>query len=126
MLLQRGADPTAALPAAAWKDVAFAEVALRHGANLDQARDGQRPLLSNLVRWGQIRPALWLLEKGVNPNLADANGWTSVHQAASRGNERMLKAIIEAGGEPRRAAADGMLPVDIARASRRAKIIALF
>jgi hypothetical protein len=36
--------------------------------------------LNNLVRWGQIRQSLWLLERHANPNLADERGWTAVHR----------------------------------------------
>ena len=51
------------------------------------------------MRWGQVKPALWLLERGASPNLPDERGWTALHQAASRGNERMLRACLDAGGD---------------------------
>ncbi len=89
LVLTGGADATAALPSAAWqKTMELAEICLTHGARIDAARAQDRPLLNELVRWGQVGPALWLLERGANPNLPDARGWTAVHQAASRGNER--------------------------------------
>ena len=71
-----------------------------------------------LVRWGQVRAALWLLRRGADPNLPDGRGWTAVHQAASRGNGRMLKALLDAGGDPLRQDRFGMTPNDVARSKR--------
>ncbi len=115
LLLARGADATAALPSAVWNETdEFAEIVLRHGADVNRAVAEGRPLLSELVRWGQVRPALWLLEHGADPNLPDDRGWTAVHQAASRGNARMLSAVLQAGGDPRRKDRRGETPFDVA------------
>lgn len=78
-----------------------------------------------MIRWGQFKQALWLLERGASPNVADEQGWTAVHQAASRGNEKMLKAVLDTGGDPNRQDRQGHTPLDIAQARRRPKIIAL-
>ncbi|MBL8177575.1 MAG: ankyrin repeat domain-containing protein [Bryobacterales bacterium] len=111
LLLERGADPTLALPSAAWrKEMDFAEAALRHGADLNQRFDQERPILNELIRWGQVQQALWMLEKGADPNIPDEKGWTAVHQAASRGNERMWKAVLEAGGDLKRKDNLGLTP----------------
>jgi hypothetical protein len=127
LLLERGGDATAALPAAAWqKEMDLAEIALKHGARINEARDGKKPLLNELIRWGQFHAAFWLLEHGADPNLPDERGWTAVHQAASRGNERMLKAVLGAGGDARRKSLQGETPRDIARGAGKPKIIALF
>ena len=64
-------------------------------------------------------------ERGANPNIADARGWTAMHQAASRGNERVMKAILAAGGDPSRIDKEGGTPIDIARVNGREKIGAL-
>jgi ankyrin repeat protein len=126
LLLERGADATAALPSTLWRDgFEFAELALRYGAKIDDSTDNGKPLLNELIRWGQMKAVLWLLEHGASPNLADAQGWTAVHQAASRGNERMMKAALEAGGDPTRRDAEGNTAVDVARAKRRPKLISL-
>lgn len=101
LLLERGADPSSALVPAAWRpEPDFAGIAMRYGANADKAVDGDRPLLNNLVRWGQIRQAQWLLDQGADPNLPGPGGWTAVHHAASRGNERLWKMVLAAGGDP--------------------------
>lgn len=126
LLLERGADATPALPAALWREgFEFAELALRHGAKLDSAVDNGKPLLNEMIRWGQMKAVFWLLDHGASPNRADAQGWTAVHQAASRGNERMLKAVLDAGGDATRRDSEGNTPLDIARAKRYAKLVAL-
>lgn len=126
LLLERGAEATAALPAALWRDgFEFAEVALRHGAEVDRAVDDGRPLLNQMIRWGRIKPALWLLKHGASPNLADSEGWTAVHQAASRGNEKIMQAVLLSGGDPTLQDNEGNTPVDVARAKRRAKLLAI-
>jgi ankyrin repeat protein len=126
LLLERGADPTAALVPAVWgKHFEQAEAALAAGANPDRAVDGDRPLLNNLVRWGQIQQALWMLSRGASPNVPGPEGWTALHQAASRGNARMLKALLDAGGDRARRASNGETALDIAHACRRDKLIGL-
>lgn len=127
LLLKNGVDATAALVPAAWqKHMRLAEIALAHGAEVNRAWDGDRPLLSNLIRWGQFAPALWLLEHGADPNRPDAQGWTAVHQAASRGNERILRALLGAGGDPQRKDKQGRTPLDITRGARRPKLTIYF
>jgi ankyrin repeat protein len=96
LLLDRGADATAALPSAVWRqDYDTAELLLARGADVDRAIHEGRPLLNNLIRWGQFKPAMWLLDKGASATIADERGWTAVDQARSRGNERMLRAVVE-------------------------------
>jgi len=87
---------------------------------------GRRPILNELVRWGQVTHALWLLARGASPNAADARGWTALHQAVSRGNERMLRALLEAGGDPRGKDAEGVTPFEMAVAKGRKKLVASF
>lgn len=126
LLLDRGADPTAALVPALWNGgQVFAEMAHAHGADLNKAKADGQPLLNNLIRWGQIPPTFWLLSQGASPNLADERGWTAVHQAASRGNERLLRAVLDAGGDVRRRDKQGMTPVDVAKSMRRGKLLAM-
>ena len=126
LLLERGAGATAALTPAVWRnDREAAEIALRFGARIDRARDGTKPLLNQMIRWGQVKQALWLLEKGASPNTPDERGWTAAHQAASRGNERLMKAVLEAGGDLSRKDHEGRTPRDIASRMRRPKMAAL-
>lgn len=125
LLLHRGADPTRALPSAVWVgEPALAELVLLRGGSIDRAIDGGRPLLNNLVRWGQLRLAAWLLEKGADPNVADAEGRTSLHQAVSRGNLAMVEKLVAAGADRRREATDGRTPMALARETGRTRIAA--
>jgi ankyrin repeat protein len=94
LLLERGADATQGLVHALWgPGVEFAEIALAHGAAPDRAVADDKPLLNHLIAWGQVKSALWLLEHGANPHIADARGWTAVDQARSRGNARLIQAV---------------------------------
>jgi uncharacterized protein len=122
LLVESGADATSGLAAAVWReDYATAELLLSRGARIDGAREGDKPLLNDLIRWGQLNQALWLLNKGASPNVPDERGWTAVHQAVSRGNVRMLKAVLDAGGDREKKDLGGLTPVDLGR--RRALML---
>ena len=124
LLLERGADATEALSPALWNaNEDLAEMAMAHGADPDRAVAEGKPLLNHLICWGQIRQALWLLARGASPNICDERGWTAAHQAASRGNERMMRTVIEGGGDLGRRDKEGRTPLDIAQSMRREKLI---
>jgi ankyrin repeat protein len=125
LLLERGANADRGLEHAVWQKepAALGEVALRHGADINRARDGDKPLLNQMIRWGRLAPMYWLIEKGASPNIPDDRGWTAVHQAASRGNEQMLKAVLDAGGDRSAKAKDGHTPLDIARLQKVARVV---
>lgn len=126
LLLECGADASAALVPALWNATEeFAELALAHGAKPDRAEHEGKPLLNQLVRWGQVRQALWLMQKGASPDLPDERGWTAVHQAASRGNERMLRAALAAGGDRTARSKEGQTPVDVARQALKPNMLAI-
>jgi len=115
LLLSRGADVTAALASAIWREqTELAEIALRHGAEPDHAHHEGKPLLNQLVRWGQVKAALWLVERGASPNVPDERGWTALHQAASRGNARLIAALVAAGGDLTLRDDQGRTPRDVA------------
>ena len=124
-LLDRGLDATTAIAAAAWDSREdMLDLLIARGANLDRAFDHTRPVLGELVRWGQFKPARLYLSKGVNPNLRDDRGWTSMHQVVSRGNLKMLQDLLAAGGDPNLAADDGRTPRGMAKKSGRADLLA--
>jgi ankyrin repeat protein len=124
LLLGRGADATEALGHAVWgKAYDLAEAALAHGAVIDLATADGKPLLNYLICWGQIPQTMWLLERGASPNVADGRGWTAAHQAASRGNARLLRAVLEAGGDTGRHDHEGNLPRDVTRSEQLAEVL---
>jgi ankyrin repeat protein len=100
LLLKHGLDPTTAIATAAWeKQEAMLDLLIASGGRIDDARDGKKPILNELVRWGQFTQARMLLARGASPNIPDERGWTAVDQAVSRGNARMLADLKEAGGK---------------------------
>lgn len=126
LLLEHGADATEALAHAVWgarEDLA--DLALAHGADPDRAAANGKPLLNDLIRWGQISKMMWMLAHKASPNIPDEGGWTAVHQAASRGNVRMMRAVLDAGGDLARRDSGGLTPLDIARVMRREKLITM-
>jgi ankyrin repeat protein len=126
LLLDHGGDPTAALTTAAWEaHVPAIDLLIARGARVDAAVDGDRPLLNNLVRWGQFKQAADLLRRGASPNLTDAQGWTALHQAVSRGNANMLRALLDAGADVTRRNNAGATPLAMAKALGRPPIVAL-
>jgi ankyrin repeat protein len=126
LLLDGGADATQALSSAAWQsDRALGEACLAHGASIDRATHAGKPLLNQLVRWGQMKPAVWLLERGASPNVPDERGWTAVHQAVSRGNVTMLRACLAAGGDRKRRDHADFAPMGVALVMRRVRMAEL-
>lgn len=125
LLLDRGGDATRGLTNALWNGgdefAALGDIALAHGADVNKAEASGRPLLNDLIRWGQFGPARWLLDHGADPNRsqgADGTptaGWTALHQAASRGNVKMVEALLAAGADRARKDAAGATPFDIAK-----------
>jgi len=125
LLLDRGADATDALSHAVCAGAyELAASALDHGAAIDRATASWKPLLNDLIRWGQIPQTTWLLERGASPNVPDERGWTAVHQAASRGNVRILRAVLDAGGDAQRRDKDGHTPRDVTTSNKLAAILA--
>ena len=121
-LLDHGADATVAVVAAAWdhrEDIL--DRLLAHGANLTRAFDHKRPVLSELVRWGQFKQARMLLKKGASPNVPDDKGWTTMHQAASRGNVKMWEDLLAAGGDVQIKDHEGVTAAQLARFKNKIK-----
>lgn len=126
LLLDHGADPTAALTPVLWKRFyPWADLALARGGDLNRAFDDSKPLLNQLIRWGQIEPALWMLSHGATPNRTDERGWTAVHQAASRGNVKILQAVLDSGGDAQARDLEQRTPWDVAEEMGQRKTMAL-
>ena len=126
LLLDRGAEPTEAFSHAVWgKHFALAELALAHGAEPNRATANGKPLLNDLIRWGQIPQTQWMLAHAASPNVKDSDGWTAVHQAASRGNARLLRAVLDGGGDLTIRDKQRNTPLEIARLMKREKLYAM-
>jgi len=124
LVLDSGADATAALTPAVWhRAFNLADAALARGANPDRAIADGQPLLNNLIRWGQFKPAFWLIEHGASPNIPDARGWTAAHQAVSRGNVKCFRALIAAGTDLNIRDREGRTPVELAREMGRTALV---
>ena len=63
---------------------------------------------------GHVGVVRYLLSVGANCNIAESNGYTPLHWAASHGNIETLKVLLEAGADPSAADHQGRLPVDVA------------
>lgn len=125
-LLVHGMDATAGVAAAAWEgrgDVL--DLLLAHGARIGEVLDHGKPLLNELVRWGQFKQARLVLARGANPNVPDERGWTSVHQVVSRGNVKMLAELMASGGDGGRRDHLGKTPLDMAREAGRSDLVVL-
>jgi ankyrin repeat protein len=46
-----------------------------------------------------MQQAYWLLDRGASPNLPYADGWTALHECASRDNGKMIAALIAHGAD---------------------------
>ena len=125
-LIEHGADPNDV-----FRDVlltgcnlTFAEAILARGADLNPVMWEGETLLHVAIHWGRIASAEWLLEKGADPNTArDKNLWTPLHQAASRGNARIVSALLEHGAAGKARDRDGKTPLDVAREKRRNAVV---
>ena len=124
LLLDHGLDATSAVATAAWEGRGdILDLLISRGADLARACDDTRPVLNELVRWGQFGLARLYLSKGGPVNQTDDRGWTSLHQAVSRGNVKMLKDLLAAGGDPNVADQAGRTPRGMAKKSGRAELL---
>ncbi len=106
LLLDRGADPTAAVVPALWNGTTEqAILALEHGADLDRAVADGKPLLNHLICWGQIPQTMWLLANGASPNVPVDGG-------PSGGLARQRPYHAGRAGRGRRPAAAGSIQAD--------------
>ncbi|EDO47259.1 predicted protein, partial [Nematostella vectensis] len=55
--------------------------------------------LRESVANGNVKVVRELITQGASANQKDANGWTLLHLAASRGKERALRVLLEKGGD---------------------------
>ena len=66
-----------------------------------------------------------LLEKGANPNVRQAGGWTPLHQAAAHGRKAGVELLLAHGAEASAKSADDRTPAQMAEAKGHDEIRAL-
>jgi ankyrin repeat protein len=66
-----------------------------------------------------------LLEKGANPNVRQAGGWTPLHEAARRGHAEMVALLLGAGAEAAARNDEGKSPLDLAQAEGQTEVARL-
>jgi ankyrin repeat protein len=126
-LLSRGCNPNFGFGNCLWKEPGpMAELFLSHGADVNTREASGQPLLHSRIHWNLPSVALWLLKNGADPNLADKEGHTALHEAARRGiNPKVTQALLDAGGRKFAKNRAGLTPLDIAKQKKRLKLIPL-
>lgn len=127
VLLGQGCDPNPGFGFCLWRQPArMAELYLAHGGDVNLREASGQPILHARIHWNLPSVALWLLEKGADPNLTDAGGNTALHEAARRGiNPKVVQAILERGGRKTAKNQKGETPLDLAKEKKRVKLIPL-
>ncbi len=57
-----------------------------------------------------------LLARKADPNVAQAGGWTPLHQAAAHGRRELAELLLDHGADPRALSDDGRTPAQMAEA----------
>jgi ankyrin repeat protein len=80
-------------------------------------------MLHDLIRYGKLRPATWLIERGANVRGTDNNGWTALHYACSRGvGSEFVQLLLDRGASVDPRDATGVTPLDLARKGRSGRL----
>ena len=129
VLLAHGAVAAEALPGALMNTaLKVLEVLAGYPIDVNAGGDpklGNR-LLHEMVRWGRLRSALWLLDHGANATVPDAYGWAPLHYAARRGGPLdLVIALLDHGADVDAHNQAGHTALNIARRHRRYQTVAL-
>jgi ankyrin repeat protein len=99
-----------------------AELLLKAGANPDTSSTNPfrvRPIHSAAAHRDpatSLKMVRMLLEQDADPNVAQAGGWTPLHQAAAHGRKEIVKLLVEHGASLTTKSEDGRTPLEMAQA----------
>jgi len=100
----------------------FLDESEKLGFRLDEQDDQGKTLLHHAIEHSSDAVS-WLLDRNVNPSLADKKGWTPLHYAAKVGYHRVLELLLKVGAEIDLVDDKGRTPLMIAIAYRQSDMI---
>jgi hypothetical protein len=140
-LLERGADPNAALPiggprgyvgygtalmAAASEGLAnVVKELLAHGARVDDRDSRGWTALLYAVENGYIEICTLLLESGADPNLRTAQSGTALMVSALKGHADIVRLLLDRGADPSARDSTGKSASDLAHKYGRSDVLAI-
>lgn len=81
--------------------------------NLEDLCGDPNPLMQAAAN-GLDTAVNYMLQKGANVNVADAEGYTALHHAAAHGHTEIVNELLNRGADPHRRAKYGQLPLYLA------------
>jgi ankyrin repeat protein len=127
LLLDRGADPNdgeTPYHAPETYDNGALKILVQSGKLTD---DSLATMLLRKADWHDDDGVRWLLEHGADPNRMSGWGWTALHQAIRRDNDReIVGAMLDHGADPTLRSRDGDSAIAIAARRGRGDLLALF
>jgi ankyrin repeat protein len=99
-------------------------ILLEHG-DRPEPGDGDWKALHYAAGWGNADNVTLLIEHGMDPDVRDPDGLTALMRAARGGKVDAARALLLAGANARLKGNDGQTALDLARARKRTKVIAL-
>jgi ankyrin repeat protein len=126
VLLRHGADPQDALaPALGGSAMDVLENLTAFPLDVELPGDPKlgNTILQDLIRYGKLRSAEWLIGRGARVGGVDRNGWTALHYACSRGvGPEFAQLLLDRGAELNPRDATGATPLALARRGKPSRL----